>query len=229
MSIANCIQTIQQAILDAELSCERKPGSVQLLAVSKGQSSLNIEQAAAAGLQHFGENYIQEALIKITSLKKLPLIWHFIGAIQSNKAQAIAEHFSWVHGVDRKKIALLLNATRPSSMPALNVCIQVNMDHSKTKSGVLPECVAELATEINLLPQLRLRGLMVIPDETSDNALLHQTYTRTQALLTSLNAQLHLNMDTLSMGMSNDLNTAICAGSTIVRVGRGIFGNRIKQ
>ena len=172
---------------------------------------------------------MQEALTKIQSLASLPLYWHFIGAVQSNKVPAIAQNFAWVHSVCRKKIAQLLNDTRPASLPSLNVCIQVNIDDSDTKSGIKPEFAADLAAYIRLLPRLHLRGLMVIPSPAPNEQQQYQTYLRMTDLLHTLNAELNLSMDTLSMGMTDDLSAAIRAGSTMVRVGRGIFGERIKH
>lgn len=226
MNIAERIKTIQHLIHQVESSCNRPSDSVKLLAVSKGKSCQEIEQAFAAGLHHIGENYVQEALLKIKTLSTLPLCWHFIGAIQSNKTAVIAQHFSWVHGVCRKKIAQLLNDQRPASLPALNVCIQVNIDDSDTKSGITPDSAEELAAYIMHLPRLHLRGLMVILNPTSNEHQQYLTYLRVTQLLHTLNVQLNLSMDTLSMGMSDDLSAAIRAGSTIVRVGRGIFGKR---
>ena len=229
MSIAERVEKLQQKIRQIELSCHRRSGSVELLAVSKGHASEDIQQAVEAGLHNFGENYVQEALTKIQSLASLPLYWHFIGAVQSNKVPAIAQNFAWVHSVCRKKIAQLLNDTRPASLPSLNVCIQVNIDDSDTKSGIKPEFAADLAAYIRLLPRLHLRGLMVIPSPAPNEQQQYQTYLRMTDLLHTLNAELNLSMDTLSMGMTDDLSAAIRAGSTMVRVGRGIFGERIKH
>lgn len=226
MNVAERIDTVQRLMRQLEAACQRKPGSVELMAVSKGQDSLAIKQAFEAGLHHFGESYLQEALEKIQTLNALPLCWHYIGAIQSNKTPAIAQHFAWIHSVSRSKIARLLNDERPASLPRLNVCIQINIDDEETKSGVTPECVAELAAEIIHLPRLDLRGLMVIPKPVLDEELQYQSFLRVTDLLHQLNTQLNLSMDTLSMGMSDDLPAAIRAGSTMVRVGRGIFGER---
>lgn len=229
MSIFKRIENIQQLIRQAEASCLRSPDSVELLAVSKGHTSEDIVHAFEAGIYNFGENYLQESLVKIKSLSALKLCWHFIGAVQSNKAAVIAQNFTWVHGVCRKKIAQLLNDERASSLPRLNVCIQVNIDDSDTKSGIQPELVADLALYIQHLPRLHLRGLMVIPRPTSDEQQQYRTYLKVTELMHALNVQLNLSMDTLSMGMSDDLSAAIRAGSTMVRVGRGIFGTRITK
>lgn len=227
MSVAERIQNVRRLIRQVEASCHRPSGSVELLAVSKGQSCEKIKHAFEAGLCNIGENYVQEALVKIQTLIALPLCWHFIGAIQSNKAHVISQHFSWAHGVCRKKVAQLLNDDRPASLPALNVCIQVNIDDSETKSGIAPADVAELAAYIMHLPRLHLRGLMVIPHPMSDEQEQYRLYLQAANLLKTLNTQLNASMDTLSMGMSDDLSAAIRAGSTMVRVGRGIFGERL--
>lgn len=225
-SIKTRIHRIQKLICQLEEASQRKPGAVNLLAVSKGHSSLAIEQAYAAGLSNFGENYLQEALIKIQALSSYPICWHFIGAIQSNKARAITQHFSWAHSVNSKKVANLLNNERPASMPALNVCIQVNIDNEESKSGVHPDHLTELATHILTLPRLHLRGLMVIPKPREDEKQQYSLFLTLAHLLHQLNNQQHLALDTLSMGMSDDLKPAILAGSTLVRVGRAIFGER---
>ncbi len=196
------------------------------MAVSKGQSCLSIEQVYAAGISEFGENYLQEALAKIQTLKHLKLCWHFIGPIQSNKAPDIAQNFSWVHSVSRYKIAQLLHDSRPHDMPPINVCIQVNLDDEKTKTGVTAEEVTPLASHILELPQLRLRGLMLIPQPQSDQQQQYLSFLRLKKRLEILNQQLNTTMDTLSMGMSDDFEAAIRAGSTIVRIGRAIFGER---
>ena len=226
MTIEDRIKHLQALIRQQEMSCQRPAKSVELLAVSKKQTCQAIIRAYKAGQTSFGESYLQEALEKIHELSTLPLSWHFIGTIQSNKTQAIAQHFSWAHGICRKKIAQLLNDERPSCLPALNVCIQVNVDGEETKSGVKPEDVAELATDIMRMPHLKLRGLMVIPKPTLDEQEQYLTFSRVAVLLHELNTRLDLNMDTLSMGMSDDLLAAVRAGSTMVRVGRAIFGER---
>ena len=226
MNIPDRIKHVKQMIRHAEAHWHRQPHSVQLLAVSKGHTIKDIESAVTAGLYHFGENYLQEALVKIESLAATPIIWHFIGAIQSNKTALIAQHFSWVHGVCRKKIAQQLNDNRPALLPALNVCIQVNIDDSDSKSGIPPSQVADLATYITQLPRLNLHGLMVIPHPSLDEQQQYLTFLKAARLLQEINTQLGLTMTTLSMGMSNDLSAAIHAGSTLVRVGRAIFGER---
>ena len=204
------------------------PAHVTLLAVSKTKSSDMIKVLAGEGQQDFGENYVQEALGKITQLKDVvadgqPLIWHYIGHIQRNKTKDLAAYFDWVHGVDRLIIAERLNEQRPSELSALNVCIQVNIDDEASKSGCKPNELPELVQAISQLPKLRLRGLMIIPAKNSETA-----FSQTKALFEQ-NRQYHANpsdWDTLSMGMSGDMQEAIANGSTIVRVGTAIFGER---
>ncbi|AHE66425.1 YggS family pyridoxal phosphate-dependent enzyme [Legionella oakridgensis] len=225
MTIAERILHVIHQIHQAEAEYGRPPGTVALIAVSKGQSKEAIEQAFAAGVHQFGENYLQEAEPKINILAKLPITWHFIGPIQSNKCRPIAHYFSWVHSVCRASIAQRLNDARPQSLPALNVCIQINDDDEK-KAGIHPEQAAELASAILLLPRLHLRGLMLIPKQGHDELQLYLSFQKLTALLHSLNKQLHIHMDTLSMGMSGDFQVAIRAGSTMVRIGQTIFGER---
>jgi PLP dependent protein len=227
MTIHQRIEQIQTTIHDLEVRHHRTVGSVTLLAVSKGKTSRVIEDAYGAGLSDFGENYVQEALTKIQALTYLPLCWHFIGGIQSNKAEAIAKHFSWVHSVSRSTIARQLNRHRPASLPALNVCLQVNIDDESSKSGLHPDDLVTLAREITLLPRLNLRGLMVIPKPIQDKAKHEDAFLRTADLLADLNSKLGLRLDTLSMGMSDDYDAAIQAGSTIIRLGQALFGARV--
>ena len=203
----------------------RDATSVTLLAVSKTQAAGAIRSAAAAGITNLGENYLQEALDKMSALTDLPLCWHFIGPIQSNKTRAIAEHFDWVHSVDRLKIARRLSEQRPAEMPPLQICLQVNISGESSKSGVLPEALAPLAAEVNELPALRLRGLMTIPAASTDTVAQRQAFAQLRQCLEALQTTLP-ELDTLSMGMSADLESAIAEGSTIVRVGTGVFGPR---
>jgi len=203
----------------------RDLASVRLLAVSKTFPARAVEQAHAAGQVDFGENYIQEGVEKIQALAHLPLVWHCIGPIQSNKTRLVAEHFDWVHSVDRLKIAQRLSEQRPAGHPPLQVCIQVNVDGGPTKAGVPPQQAAELASLIASLPGLRLRGIMSIPEPAPDFASALAVHQRSQALYESLKAQ-GFDLDTLSLGMSADLEAAIHAGSTMVRVGSAIFGAR---
>ena len=229
MSITERIAALQSIMREMEISYQRKPLSVHLLAVSKAQPTCAIEEAFAAGLCHFGENYLQEALPKIQKLATLPLTWHFIGAIQSNKAYAIAQHFSWVHSVTSLKVAQKLHDHRLDSQTPLNVCIQINIDNEASKSGITPNLAADLANDIVHLPRLRLRGLMVIPKPLQNSEQQLVSFLRVTHLLNELNTTLNLKLDTLSMGMSDDLAAAIHAGSTMVRIGRGIFGQRNTQ
>lgn len=226
MIIAERVLAVKKKMMQLETLYQRIPHSTNLLAVSKGQSSFSIEQAFTAGLSHFGENYVQEALIKIQQLKHLPLIWHFIGAIQRNKVPVIAQHFSWVHSVSSLTIAQQLNAKRLDSQPPLNICIQVNIDNEASKSGIPSTLVAGLISNLLPLPKLQLRGLMVIPKPQTQPEQQYQTFLKVRHLLQELNTAFNLNLDTLSMGMSDDFAQAIHAGSTYIRIGRAIFGER---
>ena len=221
-TIANNIAKVAARIREAAQAVARNPDEVHLLAVSKTQPAEAIRQAHAAGLRDFGENYLQEALEKQAVLGDLQLVWHFIGPIQSNKTKSIAEHFDWVHSVDRLKIAQRLSDQRPADKPPLNVCLQVNVSGEASKSGCEPHEVAELASRIAELPHLRLRGLMTIPAPTDDPAEQHAAFAR----LRSLQANLALDLDSLSMGMSQDLEAAIAEGATWVRIGTALFGAR---
>lgn len=224
-AILSNLQAVRRAVTEAATTAGRAVDSVRLLAVSKTFPAASVREAYEAGQNTFGENYLQEALDKIAALRDLPLEWHFIGPIQSNKTRPIAEHFAWVHGVDRLKVAERLSAQRPTSLPPLNICLQVNVSGEASKSGVAPEEVAQLANAVMRLPGLRLRGLMAIPAPTDDPARLRAPFVRMRELLASLNAQ-GMQLDTLSMGMSHDFAVAIQEGATIVRVGTAIFGAR---
>ncbi len=204
----------------------REPNSIQLLAVSKGQSATTIREAFSAGIPDFGENYCQAALAKMGDLSDLQINWHFIGAIQSNKAALIAKHFSWVESVSRESIARLLSEHRPQDMPLLQVCIQVNLDDEGTKSGIRPDELLPLALYISQLPNINLRGLMTIPKIEPIETLQYEKFLRLTILLEQCNQALGLSMDTLSMGMSDDWEQAVAAGSTMLRIGRAIFGER---
>jgi pyridoxal phosphate enzyme (YggS family) len=221
-TIAENISTLAERIHNAAQASRRAPGSVGLLAVSKTKPASDLREAYAAGLRDFGENYLQEALGKQTELSDLPLIWHFIGPIQSNKTRAIAENFAWVHSVDRLKIAQRLSEQRPAGLPPLNICIQVNVSGEASKSGCTPEDLPALAQAINALPNLRLRGLMAIPEPTEDSDEQNAAF----AAVRTLQDQLNLPLDTLSMGMSHDLEAAIAQGATWVRIGTALFGAR---
>lgn len=209
----------------AAASTGRSVDSVTLLAVSKGQPAELIRAAAAAGVADVGESYLTEALGKMQELGDLPLTWHFIGRLQANKTRPVAEHFAWVHGVDRLKIAERLAAQRPYHAPPLNICIQVNLADEATKGGVPAPEVPDLAAAVAALPRLTLRGLMCIPPEESDPGRQREWFARLRALRNSLNAG-GPGLDTLSMGMSSDFEAAIQEGATLVRIGTALFGPR---
>lgn len=223
--ISTQLSAVRERIQAACRVAGRPPEAVTLLAVSKTFGADAVQAAFEAGQTAFGENYIQEAVEKITTLRQLPLEWHCIGPVQSNKTRLVAEHFDWVHTVDRLKIAQRLSEQRPAGLPPLQVCIQVNVDGGPTKSGVVPADALALAQAVAGLPGLRLRGLMCIPEPAPDFATACQVFNRARILLADLNAQ-GLKLDTLSMGMSDDLEAAIASGSTLVRVGSAIFGSR---
>ncbi len=223
--IAENLQSVQTRIQLACQAAGRDPASVRLLAVSKTFGADEVRQAHAAGQTAFGENYIQEGVDKIQALQDLDLEWHCIGPIQSNKTRLVAEHFDWVHSVDRLKTAQRLSAQRPASMPPLQVCIQVNIDGGENKSGALPDQALALAQAVAALPQLQLRGLMTIPEPQGDVALTRAVHAQARALWLQLQSQ-GLYLDTLSMGMTADLEAAVQEGSTMVRVGTAIFGRR---
>lgn len=212
-------------IASAALRCGRSPGSVALVAIGKGQSSDALSQLARGGLQDFGENYLQEALPKLTELTDFSLTWHFTGQLQSNKTRAVAEHFDWVHTLDRARVAVRLNEQRPAHAPRLNVCIQVQLADEAGKGGVAPRNAADLAHQVTALPRLKLRGLMCIPPQTESHQQQLALFQQVAACRDDLNAQ-GLNLDTLSMGMSADLEAAIAAGATMVRIGTALFGPR---
>lgn len=221
-TIAENIAKVGARIREAAQASQHNLADIGLLAVSKTKPAAAIREAYAAGLRDFGENYLQEALEKQAELSDLHLIWHFIGPIQSNKTRPIAEHFDWVHSVDRLKIAQRLSEQRPAHLPPLNICLQVNVSAEDSKSGCSPEALPELAKAIAALPNLRLRGLMAIPEPTDDVAAQHAAF----AQLRQLRDDLALNLDTLSMGMSHDLEAAIAEGATWVRIGTALFGAR---
>ena len=223
--IAENLQRVQARIQSACQAAGRDPASVRLLAVSKTFGADEVRQAHAAGQQAFGENYIQEGVDKIQTLQDVDLEWHCIGPIQSNKTRLVAAHFDWVHSVDRLKTAERLSAQRPASMPPLQVCIQVNIDGGENKSGVLPDQALALAQAVAALPQLQLRGIMTIPEPHEDAALTRDVHAQAHALWLQLKSR-GLDLDTLSMGMTADLEAAVQAGSTMVRVGTAIFGRR---
>ena len=223
--IAANLQAVHARVSAACVAAGRSPQSVQLLAVSKTVPPDAVLQAAAAGQLAFGENYIQEAVLKIEALRGRPLQWHCIGPVQSNKTRLVAQHFDWVQSIDRLKIAQRLSEQRPPELAPLQVCIQVNTDGGPTKAGVAPRELPELAHAVAALPRLTLRGLMTIPEPAADFASAVALHMQARTLLESLRAE-GLQLDTLSMGMSADLEAAIHAGSTLVRVGTAIFGAR---
>lgn len=225
MTIATNLTAIKDLILTYEKKYGREEGSVKLLAVSKRQSIEKIKAAVEAGQVAFGENYLQEALLKIRILADPPLEWHFIGPIQSNKTRKIAEHFAWVHSIDNVKIAKRLNDQRPAHLPPLNVCIEVNVSGELTKSGVSLKDTASLTAYCFSLPRLKVRGLMTIPAFHASFIEQRQAYNKLYTLWQQLH-QHHGSLDTLSMGMSNDFEAAIAEGSTLIRIGTAIFGER---
>lgn len=235
-AITDNLQAVKQRIVRAAQASGRNAESVRLLAVSKTFGTDAVRAAFEAGQHAFGENYVQEAIEKITTLDALrtSLEWHMIGPIQSNKTRQIAEYFDWVHSVDRLKIAERLSAQRPAELPPLQICLQVNISNEASKSGVLPHEVATLAHAIRQLPRLQLRGLMAIPEPVTNPSQQRQPFAALHKLLEDLNQQnlqpstpLNTSLDTLSMGMSDDLEAAIAEGATIVRVGSAIFGKRL--
>ncbi|WP_339482692.1 YggS family pyridoxal phosphate-dependent enzyme [Pseudomonas sivasensis] len=221
-TIADNIGLVSQRIRAAADAVQRDASSINLLAVSKTKPAQAVREAYAAGQLEFGENYLQEALGKQAELTDLPLSWHFIGPIQSNKTRAIAENFAWVHSVDRLKIAQRLSEQRPADLPPLNICIQVNVSGEASKSGCTPADLPALANAISALPRLTLRGLMAIPEPTEDRTEQDAAFATVRDLQNSLN----LPLDTLSMGMSHDLESAIAQGATWVRIGTALFGAR---
>ncbi|MGQ7272694.1 YggS family pyridoxal phosphate-dependent enzyme [Marinobacter sp. V034] len=234
-SIADNIGAVTRRIQKATMAANRPEQSVRLLAVSKTRTPDELREAAATGLRAFGENYLQEALEKIATLNDIPDIeWHFIGPIQSNKTRDIAEHFDWVHSVDRLKIARRLSDQRPEGMPPLNLCLQINIDAQASKAGIAPDDLADLADlaeGILTLPNVRLRGLMAIPDPDQPEDSLRARFAELAALLSELGTR-HPEaneLDTLSMGMSGDLELAIGEGATFVRIGTALFGARERK
>lgn len=223
------LQAVRDAIAQAALEAQRPPEDVTLLAVSKTFGADAVLDAMRAGQAAFGENYLQEALDKIALVKAAAPqhapAWHFIGPIQSNKTRSIAEHFDWVHTVEREKIAARLSEQRPAGLPDLNICLQVNISGEASKSGVTPAELPALAHAVAQLPRLRLRGLMAIPEPETELTLQRAAFAQLRALYEQLKAE-GLALDTLSMGMSADLRAAVLEGATIVRVGSAIFGSR---
>ena len=229
-NISDNIKQVSASLQQSAKQFHRSVDAIMLLAVSKGQNSAALREAWQAGLRDFGENYLQEALDKMAALADIDPCWHFIGPIQSNKTQDIAKHFSWVHSVERIKIARRLSQQRPEHLPPLNVCIQVNIDREASKSGVDPEHCLALAMAVNTLPRLRLRGIMLIPRQREQLDEQRQPYRQAARLLDNLkkSSAALSSLDTLSMGMSRDMTAAIAEGASIIRVGTAIFGPRGK-
>lgn len=227
-TISANLQAVKDRVRAATLSSGRAAGAVRLLAVSKSWPAASVRAAFSAGQRAFGENYVQEGVTKIAALDDLDLEWHFIGPLQSNKTREVAEHFDWVHSIDRLKIAERLSVQRPAGSPPLQVCIQVNISGEASKSGVAPEEAATLARAVRTLPGLRLRGLMAIPEASGDVNHLRQRFAVLRELLTQLNAE-GMQLDVLSMGMSDDFEVAIAEGATLLRIGTAIFGQRNRE
>ncbi|MDH5601432.1 MAG: YggS family pyridoxal phosphate-dependent enzyme [Gammaproteobacteria bacterium] len=224
-TITKNINSIRKQIAEAERKYARQPGSVQLLAVSKTRPIEDIQAAFSVNQLHFGENYLQDALPKIEAMTDPSVTWHFIGPIQSNKTRQIAENFDWVHGVDRLKIAQRLSEQRDPSIKPLNICIQINTSNEESKSGLSVENTLELAKNIHMLPNIRLRGLMTIPAASADFEQQRKPFRLLRELKEEIQIQ-GIELDTLSMGMSGDMEAAIAEGSTMVRIGTAIFGQR---
>jgi len=224
-AIASNLQAVRTRIADAAKAAGRSPESVSLLAVSKTWPLGHVLEAVAAGQLAFGENYVQEGVEKTTAIAGHSLIWHFIGPLQSNKTRPVAEHFAWVHSIERLKIAERLSAQRPDHLPPLQVCVQVNVSGEASKSGCAPDEALELCRALAALPRLRLRGLMAIPEPSDDPAAQRAPFRQLHELFEHIRAS-GLPLDTLSMGMSHDLEAAVAEGATIVRIGTAIFGER---
>ena len=225
IGVTENLALIKDLLAKAAIEAEREPESVRLLAVSKRQPLDKVLEAAAAGQRDFGENQVQEALPKIEQSASLGLTWHFIGRLQSNKTLKVAEHFDWVHSIERLKIAERLSEQRPADMPPLNVCLQVNIDDEQSKSGLSPVDVQELAVAVSKLPNLRLRGLMCLPAIRSEFDEQRKPFRVLRELAEYVSSD-DIQLDTLSMGMSNDYAVTIAEGATIVRIGSAIFGQR---
>ncbi|MBL8430407.1 MAG: YggS family pyridoxal phosphate-dependent enzyme [Dechloromonas sp.] len=224
-AIADNLQAVQARISDAAALAGRSPDSIRLLAVSKTWPLACVVAAADAGQRAFGENYVQEGIDKLTAIAGRNLEWHFIGPLQSNKSRPVAEHFDWVHSIERLKIAERLSSQRPAYLPPLQICVQVNVSGEASKSGCDPDEAPALCQAITTLPGLQLRGLMAIPEPTDDPAAQRAAFRRVREIYESIRAA-GLPLDTLSMGMSHDLEAAVAEGATIVRIGTAIFGER---
>jgi pyridoxal phosphate enzyme (YggS family) len=228
--ITTNLHDVQQRLNLAATAANRRPIDITLLAVSKTFPASAVREAYTAGQRHFGENYVQEGVQKIEDLIDVrnELIWHFIGPLQSNKTQTVANHFDWVHSIDREKIAQRLNDQRPANLPPLNVCVQINISSETSKSGVNPTDALALCQAITRMPHLTLRGLMSIPEPVEDPVLQRQAHRQLKEIFKQIKQELNdsTHFDTLSMGMSADMEAAIAEGSTIVRIGTAIFGKR---
>jgi PLP dependent protein len=224
-AIATNLQAVRARIADAAIAAGRQPETVHLLAVSKTKPLSDVQTAAAAGQRAFGENYVQEGAEKCIATIDDKFEWHFIGPLQSNKTRLVAEHFAWVHSIERLKIAERLSDQRPAALPPLQVCVQVNVSGEASKSGCAPAEALPLCRAIAALPHLQLRGLMAIPEATDDLAAQRQPFRQLREIYENIRAS-GLPLDTLSMGMTHDLEAAIAEGATIVRVGTAIFGER---
>lgn len=225
ISIAQSLEKIRNRVTVLERRYGRAPGDVRVLAVSKTKPPEAVLAAVEAGQREFGENHLQDALTKLDALAHLDLVWHFIGPIQSNKTRVVAGRFDWVHSIERAKIARRLNEQRPGNLPPLNVCIQVNVSGESSKSGVQPDEVEALAGVVSELPRLRLRGLMALPRPCDDLEEQRRPFAILRGIMEAQNAR-GLGLDTLSMGMTNDMEAAIAEGATIIRIGTAIFGPR---
>jgi pyridoxal phosphate enzyme (YggS family) len=228
LKIAQAIATVKQQIAQAADQFSRSPESIQLLAVSKTRPVTAIITAYQSGQRCFGENYLQEAIPKIQTLHDYKLEWHFIGQLQSNKTRLVAENFAWVHSLETVNQAQRLNEQRPEPLPPLNVCIQINISQEQQKSGIGLNDLPMLAREVISLPRLRLRGLMALPAPIQDFELQRIPFRTLRTAYQQLQTELSLELDTLSMGMSSDMVAAIAEGSTLVRIGTAIFGERVK-
>ncbi len=224
-TLASALQSVRKRIDRAASAAGRNASEIRLLAVSKAWPAIRLREAWQAGQHAFGENYAQEGVQKIGQLSDLHIEWHFVGPIQSNKTRVLAENFAWVHGIDREKSAERLSAARPPHLPPLDVCLQVNVSGEASKSGVAPEHAIALARTVAMLPRLRLRGLMVLPPRERDQAPQRHWFRIARDLKDRIVAD-GIALDTLSMGMSDDLEAAVLEGATIVRIGTAIFGPR---
>lgn len=224
--ITQALDNVRKRIDDAAMACGRNGAGIGLIAVSKTRPASDLQRAFHHGQRCFGESYVQEALVKINTLKDCAIEWHFLGPIQSNKTRLIARHFDWVHSIDRLKIARRLSEQRPAALPPLNICLQFNVSGEASKSGVMQAELLSTAITIARLPNIQLRGLMAIPARSHDRAEQLKAFIAVADAYQALQAE-GLALDTLSMGMSGDLEAAISAGATLVRVGSAIFGERV--